>query len=264
MQNNKNSKENFLKEFLKVTHAGKVYTSWLDFHAAFASLFFSNKRRPAFPISVSLRFVRPLDLHGQQLTVNSRCRDVISRELARAQCNLCTPEIGSSSRELTRDRISTSGIDCELLTVEISLSRYPKRGWDRPLAIKWWSTVTNDAQATGWGNRAAWAAEPTWIHAPFVTVLDHWIANGRSQPFWISREWDLHAQQLKFSFRCRDAISRELARDERPLKFVVSFFNSTLIYNICQRHFSKALYVIPIDGPHVWDAYGRAQIGWTK
>ena len=36
-------------------------------------------------------------------------------------------EIALSSRELTRDRISTSGIDCELLTVEISLSRYPKR-----------------------------------------------------------------------------------------------------------------------------------------
>ena len=63
---------------------------------------------------------------------------------------------------------------------------------------------------------------------PFVTILDHFIANGQSQPFWISPDFPLRAQLFKSCVKSRDTISRELPRAQRVIPSLVCRYGRDL------------------------------------
>ena len=125
-------------------------------------------------------------------------------ELGRSRCAssyiLRLYELMGDHREIA---ISTSDTESYLLSVEREVMRYPKRPGSSVIdeMIKngdIWCIGSNEHS----GSHCL--ITPLEACAPSVTVFDHFVANGRSRPFWLSTPFPLYAQLLRFCVRSRD------------------------------------------------------------
>ena len=123
----------------------------------------------------------------------------ISRELAQSQYDLTHRDCGCS-REIA---ISNPGTKSEWLSVETKVWRWPKR----PGSSIGVEMIENDDIWRIGSNELCDShclITPLQACAPYVTVFDHFNANGQSRPFWLSTHFPLNAQQLKFCVEVRD------------------------------------------------------------